>query len=556
MFHVGRQQQLKTMVGRFKKYGIYILLTVLILGPLLRRGYVLTLDMVFTPHLHMPTGIFSSYLLQVCLHVLNYVLPGDIVQKFVLFLALFLAGVGAHRLVSFITKPSLYQSIGNYFAGTFYMINPFTYDRFMAGQYDVLLGYALLPWFVCSLFKFIRVQSWRRSLPLALWATVTSIVLIHAIGFLVIFAVTALALRAWQLRGDKAQLKVLLGYSIASTTLYIILSSYWLVPLLLGRGSTASVLHNYQNSDQLAFATVGGDVFGRALSVLGLQGFWLELRHMYYLPQDTIPLWRLLAAIIWLLVIAGGVGMWRARQRFFADFFAITTVIATFFAIGMWNSWLAAHIPLFAGYREPGKFVAMVALSFTVFTGYGVSATMRYIYEQGGKAFFAFGSLLLLLIPLVWTPTMLWGFNHQLMPVSYPSDWYLVNRRLRADPDNFQVLFLPWHLYMNFGFAGRIIANPAPAFFDKPIIVSDNPEFKNISLTNRTPTKLKLDQILPKAATQNSLGTQLAKLHIKYVLLDKDDDYSNYAYLSHQHDLKQISNSDTLELYVNKAWGK
>ena len=53
------------------------------------------------------------------------------------------------------------------FAGIFYMINPFTYDRLMAGQYNVLFGYALLPWFAGALLKFLREPDWKKSFALS-----------------------------------------------------------------------------------------------------------------------------------------------------------------------------------------------------------------------------------------------------------------------------------------------------------------------------------------------------------------------------------------------------
>lgn len=248
--------------------------------------------------------------------------------------------------------------------------------------------------------------------------------------------------------------------------------------------------------------------------------------------------------------------MWRARQRSLVLLFGGGTLFAIALATGPLNGWLAAYVPFFSGYREPQKFVSLIVLCFAVFICHGTAVILQYAHQKGGAPFYALASTLLILLPAVWTPTMWWGFNNQLTPVQYPSDWYTVDHLLNKDRSNFQTVFLPWHLYMYFNFANRIIVNPAPAFFDKPVIVSDNPEYKHASLSNSTPVKRRLDQLLSHANTQYSLGAQLAKLNIKYVILDKDDDFMNYAYLNKQHDLRRITNGDTLEVYVNTAWRK
>jgi hypothetical protein len=131
----------------------------------------------------------------------------------------------------------------------------------------------------------------------------------------------------------------------------------------------------------------------------------------------------------------------------------------------------------------------------------------------------------------------------------------MMNQRLDADHADYEVLFLPWHLYMRFQFAGRVIANPAGAFFDKPVLVSNNPEFGGVGpAVTDTRKQLLNNQILPAAPQGNNLGQQLAPLNVKYILLAKDYDYQKYAYLDRQTDLRLVVRGPTLELYRNTAW--
>jgi hypothetical protein len=531
-------------------------LAFVVLLPLLGRGYILTLDMVFTPHLRMPASVSSSYLLHVLFHVLNLVVPSDVIEKIILFLILFLSGVGVHKLVQSLSakRPDTYQRLGCYFAGLLYTINPFTYDRFMAGQYNVLLGYALLPWFTRAMLKLLAQPAWRSAIVLAAWATAASIVSIHAVGLMAILAVTGLGLKSWQQRDNKPWLRQALKFGLLAAAMFIAASSYWLIPLALGHGSTATTISSFNTTDQSAFATLGGSTLGRLGSVVRLQGFWAEGRDLYSLPQDQVPVWGLLALIVWLIVITGVMSLWRVRQRFIVVLLAASALIAAMLAIGTINGWLVTRVPFFAGYREPEKFVALVALAYAVFAGHGVAAILKYCHDQGGKFFLIVASVILLLVPLVWTPTMLRGFDNQLTLAQYPADWFTINKRLDADPSRFQVLFLPWHQYMYFNFAGRIIASPAPAFFDKPVVVSNNPEFEGIPPVPNT-LDASVAGTLAGAPESTTIGTPLAKLHIKYVLLARDDDYANYSYLGRQADLKLVAKSATLELYRNVAFG-
>src|SRR3990172_5255487 len=112
---------------RWLPYLVYALLSLAILGPLLRPGYVLVLDALFTPRMDFSAqlyGLFETISarapLQFLIQLLTAVVPGWLLQKFIFWLVFFLAGLGMHKLV-----PS--GGISRYFAGLLYAVNPFTY---------------------------------------------------------------------------------------------------------------------------------------------------------------------------------------------------------------------------------------------------------------------------------------------------------------------------------------------------------------------------------------------------------------------------------------------
>ena len=544
-----------TLLRTATPYILYAIPAFCVLLPLLSRGYVLSLDMVFTPSLRMPVTVSNDYPFRMLLHVLNLAVPSDVIEKLLLLTILVTSGTGLYKLLGYvIPRQTKLFAQGEYFAGILYMINPFTYDRFMSGQYEVLLGYALIPWFSWALLRLLDSPSLKSSVTLLIISMLVSITSIHSLGLMLIVAICATGAKCLKRHGDKLWLRRTLKYAVLTVCAFLLLNSYWLLPLVQGHGVIASSVSSYGTTDQLAFATLGNNPVAKLGNVIRLQGFWAENLGLYRQPQLHTPAWNLLSLIILSLVVTGGMSLWHKKQKFLVALFGIIWLLSVILASGILESWLVSAIPFFSGYREPEKFAALIALTYAVFAGQGIAVILQYCSEQGGRLYYLAASFLLILIPLVWTPTMFWGFNGQLFATQYPTDWAQVNRQLDGDHTHFNVLFLPWHLYMYFNFAGRIIANPAPAYFDKPTLVSSNPEFRNISFSQSTPTELTLNTALTHATNTSNLANELAQLNIKYVLLAKDDDFASYGFLDHQRNLKLVTDTPTIKLYRVQQW--
>ncbi|MGH7196869.1 MAG: hypothetical protein ACREGJ_03860 [Candidatus Saccharimonadales bacterium] len=539
---------------RHEKRSIYFEYSVLVLAimlPMLLPGYILTLDLVFAPHIAWPTELTNSYPLQAVLALLNFAIPADVIEKIVLFAILLLSGVGTHRLVRTIPASSVapeYWKWGAYFAGILYMVNPFVYSRFMAGQWQVLLGYALLPFFVRSVITLVAKPSRKSALSVAAWLLAISIVSIHHVGIAVLVAAIAGVLALWRYRKDSPMLRRFIGWAAASMAIVLVVSSYWLIPALMGSSSIAQSVESFDTAHHHAFATNNEGALGAIGNVIRLQGFWLDARGLYVLPQDQVPIWGLAALVLWVVVGIGAVAAWR-KQRFMALLFGISALAAIILAVSPLMSWLSEIIPFFNGYREPQKFVNILVFAYAYFGALGVASLLTRFHERANPTVTSGVLVGALLLPLVFTPTMLWGFSGQLSPRHYPADWYAMNEKLNADTQDFKVLFLPWHQYMHFGFAGRIIANPGDKFFDKPFVVGDNPEFKDISPTVPNAAKREIQETLKHP---EHLARTLTNQNIKYVLLAKEHDFEDYKFLNESPDFNLTTETETLKLYEIK----
>ncbi|HUC20364.1 MAG TPA: hypothetical protein VMR98_02635, partial [Candidatus Polarisedimenticolaceae bacterium] len=294
------------------------------------------------------------------------------------------------------------------------------------------------------------------------------------------------------------------------------------------------------------FRTDGG-ILGLPWNVFALSGFWGDRQDRYVLMWDHFQAWPVVMGVLAVFIVAGAV--WCVRRRdCLGVSLMITGLIAALLALGDgWgpvaplNHWLAAHVPFFEGYREPQKFVALTALAYAYLGG-------RFVGWMQGRVWVPrFAVVPLVLLPLLTASTILWGGGGQLKPVNYPADWYAANRYLNERHAQ-KSLFLPWHQYMIYGFTnGRIIANPAPQFFDTPVVAGDNPELAdNERLSDKTRY---IGRLSAAAQKGEDVGGVLRANGYRYVLLSKTLDYGDYLWLDKQPDIKLVKDGPTLRIY-------
>lgn len=160
-----------------------------------------------------------------------------------------------------------------------------------------------------------------------------------------------------------------------------------------------------------------------------------------------------------------------------------------------------------------------------------------------------------LITPLIYSFTFFNGFAGQIKPTDYPSDWYETNNFLNEDKQDFKILFLPWHQYMNFGWVNNTnkrIANPARNFFDKDVISGTNAEIGKIYRESNTPEQVYIDSVLDKRNNITNFGEIISILNVKYVILTKESDYKKYFFIFNQTDLELIKETKNLYVLKNK----
>ncbi len=524
----------------------FLIVTMVIFLPFIKPGYIQTIDMAWGPRIPLPAVSDNSYIFVGILHVLSLVVGSMVVQKLLLLGIFVVAGYGAHRLCKL--SPLLANiPAAAWLGGIFYIFNPFVYSRLMEGQWLVLSGYALLPWAIASFWCFLQQSSWQSGARASAWAILVGLASIHSVGFL---AVTFIGLIVAH---GRSNLYRYMRYLPAMLVAWMLANSLWLLPIARGTSHTTLAISGFGNSQLIAFRTIGTIHGSVPLSSLLLEGFWPDLQGRYKLPSELGIYWWFVVGLLAVGILIGIYRVLRARDRLGIVLLALG-VIAWWLAMGIgWHlsagttHWLIEHVPFYRGYREPQKWLMLLALSYSYFLAIGTASVLQLIRNLDWRQM-ALGSIALL--PVLYTPLLLWGAGGQLVSAQFPADWSRAAQTLDHDSDSYKVLVLPWHQYLPLSFTKRVVGNPVSHYFKQPLITSDNPELKGVAPSENSPLYTLLDdQLLPHANGRTDAAAQLAPYNVKYVLLFKEADWYSYGWVSRQTGWRLVQDSAHLQLY-------
>lgn len=537
---------------------IYTLIAIVIMGPLLLPGYVLTLDMVWVPKITLPDTASNTILLYAILGAFDFFLPSDVVQKLVLLSILWATGYGAHRLVAYVHE-RLFQSeihiVAALTAGMFAIINPFTYARFMDGHWQVLIGYAALAWIVWRLLALFdhptpkNALLWGATLIVLTMAGSTHMYLMGA-GLILLATITYL---------PKLRKRT---FFIASAVIgcVALANLLWVVPALQHDGNISSKISSFDYRHNATFRTIGTDLLAPELNALTLHGYWGERQDRFVAAQHANPLWWAIFIVIAYVVGYGLVRVYRAQRRLFWLITALM-LVAWLLALGSYstlagglNRWLIDTVPLYAGYREPQKFSALLAISYSLLFGFGAHQLIAR-FRTDDKTMNSLLYAAFLLLPVLYVPMFVWGTMGQLRSVDYPRGWYQLEQRFSQESGDYAVVFLPWHHYIDFDPAGRTIANPAKRFFTSArVIQNEDPAIGLLQIGQQSPSAQAAQDYLIDRKDPAHASKHLARHAVKYIVIAKIADWHDYEDVRDIPGLTLVEENRDVLLYRNTAY--
>jgi hypothetical protein len=537
------------------------LLTAVIAFPWLGRGYLFATDWPGPRRFDFPSSLSSTAPILAVLALVSKVVSSELTGKLLFAGIIFGTALAAYHAVP------VAGFVPRAVASTIYLFNPFVYGRLDYGQLFLLVGFALLPWVALRSRAMLTDPRITNGLVLAVSLSLLGVVSSHlflAAVMLVGLLVIAHAMAAPRRREYLRHLMPALLAAVAGT---LVASAYWVAPLLLGQGSSAAKLAAISPGDVRAYAVVPDRAFGLLPNVLGLYGFWAENTGRFASMKAFFPLWP--PVLVAILVVAAlgaaagfrgrtGLGPWVGGLLLAAGFAAILEVGVSSPLTSWLVTWLDAHLALYRGMRDAGKWAAILALAYSQLAAVGAGAAIHWLRSHPQRLVradltYGVAAGLLVALPLAYGNGLLFGLHGQLRPSSYPGGWYAADSVLAADAHPGRTLFLPWHQYLSLSFVNnenRVVISPAASFFSAPIIAGLDPEVPGTSPPT-DPEQVALSDLVAER-DQGHWAAVLAGLGIKYVLLAREVDWRAYAFLDQQPDLVVVGDYGSIVLYRDR----
>src|SRR5262245_35014149 len=427
-----------------------VVLAVLLLGPALGPGYVLSYDLVWVPQLDLrsdflgfATSLPRAVPSDAVVAVLDNLVPAQLLQKVALLLPLVAAGTGMARLVAGSTTARLT-------AVTLAVWNPFTAERLGMGHWTVLVGYGVLPWLV------LAGRATRRTgrVPASAWALTALGGLSASAG--VVSALTLLV-SGWSSprRLGRADL-MLVGCALAG-------NAPWLVAGLLhadsatGGGASVFSLHSEGN-------------LPAPLAALGLGGIW----NAQVVPDSRTTFLSWVSLVLLLALAAGGARAWFRRP----DSVRLLVLWSLGFAIALltWllpgtTDWLAGHVPGGGLFRDGTRTLALCLPVYAGLPAVGVEVVAGRVAHgevEVRRLVAAAGALL----PVILLYDAAWGLSGDLRPAHYPSTWAAA--RAAGGLSGGDLLVLPLTAYRAPDWNhGRTVLDPLGRYFPPDYLAAD-----------------------------------------------------------------------------------
>ena len=328
----------------------------------------------------------------------------------------------------------------------------------------------------------------------------------------------------------------------------LIPSLYWLIP--------TPGLHDFWahvGSGQLAlYRTVPDHRWGLGSTVAGLFGYWNDARPI----SAYLSVWPLIALTLIALALWGA-----ALRRRDPTTWAVVAIGLFGFLLALGDaSWLTRgpytylldHFSFLRSFREPQKGVALLAFAYAFL---GAAAVQDLISNPPRLRVAACAlTVIVVALPLVYGYRLFGGLWGNLEPSHFPSSWEQADQRLQREAAGSRTLFLPWHGYFALGFAhGRVVGNPAPSFFETPILSSRSVGEGRGGADESDPVERRVTSLLNGPRQQRNLGSCLAPLGVTHVLLAKEADWQRYRFLDRSRDLVAVARWPDLVLYRSTA---
>ncbi|SCL61657.1 hypothetical protein GA0070606_3481 [Micromonospora citrea] len=482
------------MRERLVPHGVAAAVTAVVLAPLALPGYVLRYDMVFVPRQALsweaiaPASALPRAVPQDAVVALaSQAVPGWLLQRLVLAAILYLAALGAARLVP--TDRVAVRVV----AAVGYAWTPYLAERLLIGQWGLLVAYAALPWLVRAA---LDVRAGRGGLPRLLLAAAASAITPTG-GALALVAVAVLLPGRYPAAARSTSLGV---------GLTVLLNAPWLVAGLASGGAGRS-----DPAGVAAFAARAENWAGPLAALAGTGGIW---------NGQTTPASRgvvLVPLVTALLLAVAGYGFPLLRRRWpssVADRFGLLAAASWLAAaLGVLPGgagllgWLVATVPGAGLVRDGQKLLLPYALALALAGALGAERLADRLAARFDAATAQVVLVGAALLPVALLPDLAFGGAGRLRPVTWPADWATAARLTAERPG--EVVSLPFQEYQSHPWNhGRVVIDPAPRYLAVPVLIDDTLRVGGVAVAGEDPRAARVRDVLAAGAPLSTTGAR------------------------------------------------
>ena len=475
-------------------------LAVLMLGPALGAGFVLSYDMVWVPDLALTrdvlglgSGLPRAVPSDAVIAVLDEVVPGLVLQKLVLVGALVLAGAGAAALVR---DRSLAARLA---VVSLTVWSAYVAERLWMGHWPMLLAYAAVPWLVLAGRRRAAGEPGRveRSpvwlLPVLLVGSLSA-----SAGI-----VSAAVVLATGLRRGRSPVRLL--------AMVAAVNAPWVVTGLTHATEAAS-------ATGFEVFALRGDALPAPLGALTLGGIWNT--SVVPASRESWLAWIALALLV--ALVGAGLRRWwisdRQRTAILALWIAGPVIAVAGWAAPEALDAVAQDIPGLALLRDSSRLLPLCLPLLVMSVAAGVDALLERL--RGTAPRWA-AAVVLALAPVAVLPDAAWGLAGGIGTADYPKSWQQAGTALAEETAAGDVLVLPWSAYRAPAWNDhRPVLDPLPRMLPRASVANGDLVIGRTKIEGEDPRAAAAAEALA-APDPEARAAELSRLGIAYVITDR-----------------------------------
>ncbi len=318
--------------------------------------------------------------------------------------------ISGWQLGKYFTK----RIIGSVIGAIIFTFNTFALTTIAGGQMTIAVSYAIAPLSVITFLRLVETKQKKYAYGLALLVAVQAIYDVRMLA-IAVFSGFFLAFIDWYLASKKVSKQVCwpkIKLILLAFVFFLLLSSYWVIPLLFGSGGVAGVPSSHTNVGWVSALS-----YSNMANTLAANHVWWPFSDGELNPIQPLFYFITILAIAAILT-------WKKNKRIIG--LSLLMLLGFFLTKGTNEpintiyEWMFINVPGFIMFRDPAKFYLMIMLALAPLASIGAVSIIDQVNFRWRKIT-TISILILILLPLY--PAFTNQLKGTFIPKSIPAEY-------------------------------------------------------------------------------------------------------------------------------------